>query len=183
MQLPLIGQHILLRDYELADLDAAHTWMSDEETMKYLGIGHTRSLEETFLRFAQCIERKLAEERDSWNLALVLKETDEVIGEIDLFYRHKKYPGGEGGMAWFVRKDLWGRGYAGAGAKLMLDFAFQELAMHKVSASCIEQNIASERIMQRLGMSQEAKYRESSVRFGQRVNRLEYAILKSEWRG
>ncbi|NKB66449.1 MAG: GNAT family N-acetyltransferase [Candidatus Latescibacteria bacterium] len=178
---PLIGERIFLRDYQLADLNAVHAWLADAETMKYLGTGHTRSLEETLVRFAACIEHKLAAERTSWNLALVLKETAEVVGQIGLFYRHRKFDGGEGGLGWFLRKDMWRQGLASEGARLAVDFGFRTLQMDKISASCIAGNTASERIMQKLGMTKEAEYRESSVRFGQRVNRLGYAILRSEW--
>lgn len=180
---PLAGKRILLRDYELDDLDAVHSWVSDEETMKYLGHGHTKSREETFVRFAESIERKLADDRESWNLALVIKASQEIVGEIDLWYRHKRFGGGEGGLGWFVRKDLWAKGLATEGAQLIVDFGFRELQMDKISASCIKENVGSERIMQKLGMTKEAEYRESSVRFGKRVNRLGYAVLRQEWQG
>ena len=179
----LDGERVILRDHELGDLDSVHRWISDEETMKYLSSGHTKSREETFVRFAEFIASTLEENRRWWPLALVLKETDAIIGDIHLGYRHKDFGGGEGELGWFVRRDLWGQGFATEGAKLIVDFGFLELQMEKISASCIKGNVGSERIMQKLGMTREAEYREDTIRSGERVNRISYAILRHEWRG
>lgn len=181
--LVLESENILLRDYVADDLDAVHAWMSDPETMKYLGEGHTDSREETLVRFARSVGYQLEKERQSWNLALVRKDTDAVIGEIDLWYRHRNWGGGEGGLGLFVRRDHWGRGLATEGARRIVEFGFAELGMDRISASCIKGNGGSERVMRKLGMQQEAEYRQSSRRFGDSVNRLGFAVLRAEWDG
>lgn len=178
---PLVGHRVLLRDHVLNDLDAVHAWISDEETMKYMSSRHTKSREETFVRFAKFIASTFSEDRGWFPLALVLKETEEVVGGIHLGYNHKRFGGGEGELGWFVRKDLWGEGLATEGAKLLAHFGFHTLGMDKIVASCIKGNVGSERIMQKLGMTKEAEHREDSIRFGERVNLLEYSVLKSEW--
>ena len=80
-----------------------------------------------------------------------------------------------------MSRSCWGNGYASEAAKLIVDFGFSQLGMHRISASFIRENVASERVMQKCGMTKEAEYRKSSIRFGEWTNRIGYAILREEW--
>ena len=163
------------------DLDRVHQWMSDSEVMKWLSWGPTRTKEETFIHLADFMRHQFEEEREGYFWAIMLKTTQQVIGHIDLRWISRKYGGGEGNMGYFMSRSYWGKGYITEAAKLVIDFGFSQLGMHKISASCIKGNIASERVMLKCGMTKEAEYREGGIRFGKWVNRLVYAILDSEW--
>ncbi len=63
-----------------------------------------------------------------------LKEADE----IDLGYRFKE--------------DYWGKGYGYEAAKTTIDYGFNTLKLNKIFARALPQNIASIRIMEKLGM-------------------------------
>ena len=179
--LTIEGGRVLLRDHEIGDFEAVHAWMSDGETMKYMDRGHTMTCEETFVRFAEFIASKQEKDRGWWPLALVLRDIGNVVGSIHLGYRHRDFGKGEGELGWFVRRDLWGQGFGTEGARLIVNYGFKELQMDRISASCISENTGSERIMQRIGMSKEAEYREEKLMLGKRVNRVHYAILRREW--
>ena len=64
-----------------------------------------------------------------------------------------------------------------------LAFAFQELALHRVYASCFEANLGSRRVLEKAGFALEGVLREAVVRYGQRQNYLNFAILKPEFLG
>jgi ribosomal-protein-alanine N-acetyltransferase len=51
-----------------------------------------------------------------------------------------------------ILTDQWGKGYAPEAAKAMLGFGFEELGFDEVKASADAANVASERVMQKLGM-------------------------------
>lgn len=50
------------------------------------------------------------------------------------------------------REEQWGKGFATEGGKRILTYAFQELELHRVLAVAMEENLASIRVMQKLGM-------------------------------
>ena len=177
----LTGDRIILRAYVPDDLDAVHQWMSDPETMRFLSWGPTKSKEETFVQLADFMRHQFERDRQGYYFAVVQKSTGQVIGHIDLRWLNRKYGGGEGGIGYFLSKSFWGQGYMTEAAKLTIGFGFCQLGMHRISASCIRENIGSERVMQKSGMTKEAEYRKSSIRFGKWTNRLGYAILREEW--
>jgi len=64
--------------------------------------------------------------------------------------------GAEEGEIWYlVDPEFWGRGIATEAVKQLLDFGFGELALHRIWASCLPENPASERVLQKVGMGRE----------------------------
>ena len=178
----LTGNRIFLREYTSSDLDMVHQWMSDSEVMKFLSWGPTKTRDETFIQLADFMRHRFEEDRQGYYWPIVLKSSHQVVGHVDLRWISKKYGGGDGNVGYFMNRSYWGKGYMTEAVKLVIDFGFSQLGMHKISASCIKGNIASEKIMIKCGMTKEAEYREGGIRFDKWVNRLVYAILDSEWK-
>ena len=74
------------------------------------------------------------------------------------------------------------RGYASEAVRRVLDCAFTELGMHRVSASIDADNHASLALCERLGMRREAHFRRSVWFKGAWVDDVIYAVLRDEWR-
>ncbi|MES2070120.1 MAG: GNAT family N-acetyltransferase [Pseudomonadota bacterium] len=53
---------------------------------------------------------------------------------------------------WRLRRDKWGQGYASEAAQQMAAFAFETLDAELLCAVCHQDNTASAKVMQRLGM-------------------------------
>ena len=56
-----------------------------------------------------------------------------------------------GELGFFVGKPFWGRGYATAGSRLLLDLAFRELGLTSVRAACLAWNAGAVRVLKKLG--------------------------------
>jgi ribosomal-protein-alanine N-acetyltransferase len=56
-------------------------------------------------------------------------------------------------VGWLLAPDQWGNGYATEGAKAALDYAFTHLNLSEVVALTAAGNLASQRVMERLGMT------------------------------
>ena len=75
----------------------------------------------------------------------------------------------------------WGRGYAVEASRVLLDFAFNTLGLHRVWGKCHSANGASARVMEKLGMTREGTIREHVwMRDHWRTSYL-YGILDREW--
>jgi RimJ/RimL family protein N-acetyltransferase len=59
-------------------------------------------------------------------------------------------------VGWMLPRDQWGNGYATEGARAALDHAFTVMKLDEVVALTTVPNVASQRVMQRLGMTHDA---------------------------
>jgi ribosomal-protein-alanine N-acetyltransferase len=55
-------------------------------------------------------------------------------------------------MAYFIHKKFWGNGYTAEAAKRVIDFAFENVGLHKIITGCLKENAAFEKIMKKCGM-------------------------------
>lgn len=103
-----------------------------------------------------------------------------IVGGIHISIRSTDHQQAEIGYSF--DPAYWGRGYCTEAARAMAVFAFDTLRMHRLYADCIvEQNIASWRVAQKLGMRQEAVLREALYFDGRWWNTLIYGITCTEW--
>jgi RimJ/RimL family protein N-acetyltransferase len=61
--------------------------------------------------------------------------------------------GDEGEVGFWVGKPYWGNGYATAGTRQVLRFAFEELELAEVFARPLERNVSSRRVLDKLGFT------------------------------
>jgi RimJ/RimL family protein N-acetyltransferase len=116
----------------------------------------------------------------SIDFAVVLKETGEVVGDVDLYLTSAPHKQGEIGFVF--HPDHQGRGYATEAASLLLDLAFREYGLHRVVGRLESRNLASGRVLERLGMRREADLVENEWVKGEWQSETIYAILDREWR-
>ncbi len=178
--LTLVGERIILRDQNADDLDAMHQWLGDPETSRFLSWA-TRSKEETLLQLAEGIREQSKADRQKYYLTMVLKGEGIIIGDAGIEVKQRGPGGGEGEIGYFLIRRYWGRGYATEAARLVIAFGFSQLGLHRITATCLAANTASERVMQKCGMVKEGVLRKSDFRLGEWQDRLVYSILRGEW--
>jgi [ribosomal protein S5]-alanine N-acetyltransferase len=171
----------LLRDHVIEDLDNFHRWISDDEVMKYVYFGKTSTREESFIKLSEAIQENISNNRTKYFFAAELIESHENIGECGITIEKKETNGGIGNMGYFLLKEYWGKGYATEIAKLLIDFGFNELKLHKIIASCDSENRASERVMIKCGMIKEATLKYCRYSNGIWKDELQYAVYKKEY--
>ncbi|GAA2141575.1 GNAT family protein [Nocardioides koreensis] len=86
-------------------------------------------------------------------------------------------------LGWVIDPAHAGRGFATEAARALLGICFEDLRLRRVIAQCFADNVASWRLMERLGMRREThSVRESLHRSGAWLDGFAYAILAEEWR-
>lgn len=76
-----------------------------------------------------------------------------------------------------------GRGYGTEAAQLLLSFAFEQLSAHKVVGMCNSYNERSAALMERIGMTREAVFKEELFWQDRFVDQYFYSILEREYFG
>lgn len=174
----LTGQRLVLRDLEMADWPAVHAYSARPEVARYQPWG-PNTPDESRAFVEQVIAAAQAMPRIEYQLALTLTAGGRLIGTGALWIRSIDH--GQGEIGYFLHPDHWGRGYATEAARLLLDFGFGTLDLHRIGAICDPRNVASARVLEKMGMTHEGRLRETMrLRDGWRDSAV-YGILAQEW--
>ena len=117
--------------------------------------------------------------RRRFQLAIILREDDRLIGNCGI--RRKPDNDWEADIGYELSPRQWGCGYATEAARAMVDFGFRELGLRRISSWCIAENVASARVLERLGFVQEGRLRRNEFFKGRWWDTLLYAMLAEEW--
>ena len=120
-----------------------------------------------------------ARPRVQYHLGIVWQPTGDLVGTARLGISAPSHRGGDIGYG--VRRDLWGRGIATEAATLLVDFGFRTLGLHRISAVHHPDNVASGRVLQKIGMRFEGRHRDHMYARGTWRDSMAYAILEDEW--
>jgi RimJ/RimL family protein N-acetyltransferase len=176
---PLETERLLLRPYMDEDLEALHTMYSDDEVVRYL-YHEPRTLEQTKELLGRKIAgSELAAEDDWLSAAAVTRDGGRVVGDIVMHWVSEEHKTGEIGFTFAPAEQ--GRGYATEAARTFLRVAFEEFGFHRVIGRAEARNAASARVLEKLGMRQEAHLVENEWVKGEWQSELVYAILDREW--
>ncbi|MDX6301599.1 MAG: hypothetical protein QOF53_2813, partial [Nocardioidaceae bacterium] len=90
--------------------------------------------------------------------------------------------GAQAELGWALDPARSGQGYATEAVRGLVTYAFTDLRLHRVVASCFLANDRSWRLMERLGMRREGHaFGESLHRSGQWLDTVTYAVRATEW--
>lgn len=176
----LLTERLALRPFRDDDLDAFHAIQSRPDVVRYL-LWEPKTRDEA----REMLERRMRQiaidkEGDGLHLAADLRETGVLIGHISLFFGSQEHQQGEVGFV--IHPDHHGRGYASEGTRLMLRLGFGELGLHRIIGRCDARNMASARVLERVGMRREAHLLENEYIKGEWTDEFTYAMLDREWR-
>ncbi len=112
------------------------------------------------------------------NYAIVLSDPPQLIGAIGLRIQpmHRR-----GELGYWIGLPYWGRGYCTEAAAALLAFGFEALDLHRIHAAHLRRNLASGRVMQKLGMTYEGRLREHARKWDRFEDLEKYAILRPEF--
>jgi RimJ/RimL family protein N-acetyltransferase len=176
---PIETSRLRLRPFVAGDLDALFAYQSRDDVTQHLQWS-SRSRDEV----QEALERKIAatairKEGDFLALAAELASTGEIVGDIVLGLVSEEHRTGE--IGYIVHPDHHGHGYATEAGRAVLRVAFEDLRLHRVTGRLDARNVASARVLEKLGMRREALQVENELVKGEWQSELVYAILDREW--
>jgi [ribosomal protein S5]-alanine N-acetyltransferase len=149
-------ERLILRMFEMTDVQCAfHHWLSDERVADNRINPAHKSVSETRERVSKIVGQYESKEFCYW--AIELKETGELIGEIDLYDFDSATENCE--VSYSLGHRWWNQGYGTEALKAVMEFGFNTMNIHKISAAHNTDNPASGKIMRKVGMVQEGVIR------------------------
>ena len=146
---------LLLRRWREGDLDAYATLNADPEVTRFLA-GRPYVHEESAAQIARFTRHWDEHGFGLW--AVEANESGEMIGFIG-FLRHDDWFASpfDAEIGWRLARHAWGRGMATEGARAALEHGFTLLGFERVISITRPDNLASRRVMEKLGLRPEGE--------------------------
>jgi [ribosomal protein S5]-alanine N-acetyltransferase len=108
-----------------------------------------------------------------------VRSDGHIVGMAHIRIRSRQWRCAE--IGYTVHPKYWHRGYGTQIAAHAIEFAFSDLGMHRVEATCDPRNVWSTRILEKVGMTHEGTMRHTmELRDGWRDSHM-FSILDEEW--
>jgi RimJ/RimL family protein N-acetyltransferase len=173
----LVGERLRLIALQTGDAATIERWYQDSDFVRQFESAPAMP------RTAESLGRWIEEEHrktDSFLFAIRTLDTDTLIGLLHL------------DSAMWHHRSIWlaigigdaayrGRGYGYEAMRLALQFAFDELNMHRLQLTVFNYNTPAIELYDRLGFTREGVFREAIMRDGQRYDMYLYGMLAHEW--
>lgn len=178
----LTAEKIILREFTEADFEAVHAYAAVPENVRYMVWGpNDEAATKAFI--SSCIERAGKTPRTQYDFAIVLKETQKVIGGCGIYLKNELL---EAEIGWILHRDYWKQGLMPQAGLLLLGFGFEQLGLHRIYATCNAENYGSYRVMEKCGMRKEAHFLQNRHGYAgdkeKWYDEYHYAMLEEEWK-
>jgi RimJ/RimL family protein N-acetyltransferase len=180
MNILLTTRRLILRPLQESDAAAMFAYRSRPDVSRYQV---WCPADETEIRgFIGKQRATVPDTPGTWfSLAITLRDTGEMIGDIGLHFPEHEPAQMEVGIT--LSPGFRKRGFAGEALEEAIRLAFFSLGKERVFASVDPRNLDSIRMLERAGMGKEAYFRGRMIIRGELVDDAVYSIRKSDFRG
>jgi RimJ/RimL family protein N-acetyltransferase len=173
----IITGRLILSPLSAADSAALFQYRSLPEVSQYQG-WEPQFLDDA-VAFIDALASTEFDTPGTWfQFGVRLRESGELIGDLGV---HFLDDGQQAEIGFTLAPAFQGRGFGAEAVVGVLDLLFRQLGKHRVSASADPRNQSSMRLLRRVGMQQEAHFRESLLFKGEWADDVVFAVLGSEW--
>lgn len=160
---------LILKRFSIADAQGFFELNLDPEVTRYTGDVPFGSVAEaeSFIRNYDHYDRY-----GFGRWSVLLKVSGEYIGFCGLNYRSNV---GEVDLGFRLRRSHWGKGYATEASRGSLVYGFKEYALNKIVARAMKENLASHRVLHKLGMRFEKTFETEGAHW------IQYEITQEEY--
>jgi ribosomal-protein-alanine N-acetyltransferase len=163
-----------LRPWRLDDVDDVFSYAQDPEWSRYLRMlptPYTREDAERFVAGQLLLDR---ETHPSW----AVTQAERVIGGVNLRF---DFDHGLAEIGYSIARVHWNQGFCTEAARAVIDAAFStHPALNRVQARADHRNTASQRVMEKVGMTKEGVLRQSRIERGEALDEAWFAVLRSD---
>jgi ribosomal-protein-alanine N-acetyltransferase len=173
----LITERLKLRPLTVDDVDDVFTYTSDPEVAKFIRrpLHVTRADAEAYVR--AFVEAPVRGGASPWGIEHC--HDGKLIGTCGFYYLNGEDARAE--IYYALSRAYWGRGYMTEAVRAVLDFGFNKLMLNRIDGACWAGNIASARVLEKVGMQFEGVWRQFIFVKGAFRDIRWYSILREEY--
>ena len=178
--LELVTKRLRITPFRVSDSPLFHAYRNEPDTARFQSwsVPYSRKDAEDFVLWAA--DATLNDFSGSCQFAVRIGETDELIGDIAIL--GDLINGRQAMIGYTLAGRFQGHGYAFEACTAMLDHAFGKWQLHRIAADTDPRNLASIRLLERLGFRLEGQMLECYLDTdGTWLDSHIYAMLAREW--
>jgi RimJ/RimL family protein N-acetyltransferase len=167
---------LILRPFTLADAPEVQRLAGDREiaaTTLHVPHPYEDGMAEQWIGTHQ--ERY--ERGEAVNFAIVLRATSGLVGAMSLQINQQH---SHAELGYWIGKPFWNQGYCTEAARVVVQYGFVVLGLHRIYATYLTRNPASGRVMQKIGMTYEGCLQQHIKKWGVFEDLEFYGILHRE---
>ncbi|WAP52647.1 GNAT family protein [Arthrobacter sp. ATA002] len=170
-------ERLLLRPFADADADDLFALQSNAEVLRYWDSPPWTERAQA-ARFLDGCQR-MADEETGARVALARKSDGEFLGWCTFNGWNPDFRSAS--LGYCLAQSAWGSGYATEAARVLLDWAFDNLNLNRVQSETDTRNMASARVLEKLGFVREGTLREDCIVNGDVSDSWIYGLLRRDW--
>jgi ribosomal-protein-alanine N-acetyltransferase len=175
--LPVLkGRKLMLRELVSSDALSLMSMLSTEEVSKFISPPPTTP--QGFEKFVTWTRRE-RQNGNQFTFGMVPEGCDHAVGLVQIRAIAPRFSVAEWGFA--VGSPFWGTGIFLAGARMALDFAFQQTAVNRLEARAVVHNGRGNGALRKLGAVQEGVLRGSLLKDGRYLDQVMWSIISQDW--
>jgi len=171
-------ERLRLRPFRDADADALFALQSNAHVLRYWDSSPWTDPAHAERFIQKC--RQMAHEGTGVRLAIDREPDAAFLGWCTLSRWNPDFR--SAALGYCLGDTAWGHGYATEGAAAVLQWAFDTLDLNRVQAETDTRNVASARVLEKLGFVREGTLREDVVVNGDVSDSWVFGLLRREWR-
>lgn len=177
----LDGKEIYLRPLELSDAETL--WALQLRNMDFFRKtapthqDHFYTLDFQVEQIKKGMQQQENDQR--YGFGIFLKENDLLIGSV-MLGGVMRGPFQSCILGYYLDQQYNGKGYVSKAVELVIDFAFQELKLHRIEAGVMPSNTGSIRVLEKAGFTREGLSRENIEINGKRESHLVFSLLAGD---
>lgn len=172
-------ERLLLRQMKMQDSNDLFAIWSDPEVARYMNISPLTEVAQA----QEMIEKltSLAKEQKAIRWSIILRENNQLIGTggFNTWVKEEAY---RGEIGYDLRRQYWGRGIMTEALHALLSFGFKSMGLNRIEALVVPDNVASFRLLQKLGFCEEGLLREYQFSKGKFDDLKMLSLLKREYK-
>lgn len=168
-----------LRQIRSDDAEVLFKMRSDPAIMKYMDTASMKDVSEAKDMINKLSLRFIENQLPIWALSLKDDPSSHMMGYAGFIHRDKKHFRAETGYV--LSPGYWGKGFVTEAMRAVLEYGFNHMDLHSVTASVNPDNAASIRVLERLKFQKEAHFRESYYYNGTFFDDAVYVLLKRDF--
>ncbi|ERI94324.1 acetyltransferase, GNAT family [Clostridiales bacterium oral taxon 876 str. F0540] len=176
----IIGEKVILREFQERDLERMHQWVNNEEITKNLSFAiFPRTLNDSM----SYLKKQLDRESNSYVNFVISEKNDpehKYIGSIglkDIDYIHRK---GELNIALGYIENM-SKGYGTDAVKLILEYGFNRLGLNKIYLRFIKFNEGARKAYEKAGLKYICEFKEDIYYKGNYYSQVYMEVLRTEY--
>lgn len=174
----LIGKRIILRPLKLSDAKDIYFNIQDKRIAENTSLIPWPYKLKDARNFVQK-KQKSYQKKSNFAFGIELRSKKGVIGCISLDKVNFEHKNAE--IGYWLGSRYWGQGITTEAGKLILNFAFKKIKLHRVYGFAFSDNPVSQIVFKNLGFKKEGFLRQTYWRFGRWRDDFQYGLLSKEF--